>query len=216
MSVYLIQWISLIAIFSLAVISPGPDFIMAVKNSIVYSRRAGVFTALGFSLGILVHASYTMLGLAAIISQSVFIFNAIKLLGAVYLIYIGAQALRSKGAGRSAVEAALKSGGQHDNKRLGDFAAVTSGFLTNALNPKTTLFFLAVFTQIVNPHTPTAWQFAYAITCMAMVFMWFSAVALVLTQSHIRMAFLKFSKWLDRLCGAALIVLGFKIALSES
>src|SRR3989344_5815099 len=80
----------------LAVISPGPDFLMITRNSLVYSRRSGIYSAIGLGLGILVHVAYSLIGIGILISKSVLLFNFIKYLGAFYLIYIGYKSLTSK------------------------------------------------------------------------------------------------------------------------
>ncbi|MCB1559227.1 MAG: LysE family translocator [Alphaproteobacteria bacterium] len=207
------QWLTLIVVFSVAVISPGPDFVMAVRNSIIFSRRAGIWTAIGFALGVLVHVTYTIFGISAIIAQSVLLFNLIKWAGALYLIYFGIKALQSKGMGKKAVEDATS--GHLRNNNMSDFQALRSGFLTNCLNPKATLFFLAIFSQIISPETPVLWQIIYGLTCAIMVFIWFALVALILNQGPIRNAFLKATKWIDKTCGALLIALGVKVAISQ-
>lgn len=128
------ELLAVITITILAVISPGPDFAMVSRNSLMLSRRAGVFTAMGIGLGVLIHISYTLLGLGLLIQQSLLLFNAIKLAGAVYLIWLGLKMVRTKSG--SAVT---------DNRvaALSDLAALRIGFLTNALNPKTTILLLA-------------------------------------------------------------------------
>lgn len=211
-SLYFMQWLTLVAVFALGVIAPGPDFVMAVRNSLIYSRRAGVFTALGFGAAVLVHVSYTVLGIAAVIAQSILLFNLIKFAGAAYLIYLGVQALRSRGMGHGALQTAEQAA--PGGRPMRDIAAFRSGFLTNLLNPKTSLFFLAIFSQIIRPDTPLAWQAVYGLTCAAMVAAWFSAVAVVLTQRRIRALFLKATRWIDRVCGALMIALGLKVALT--
>lgn len=80
----------------MAVISPGPDFILCARNSLTYSRKVGVWTAFGFSLGIALHMVYCIAGIAVIISQSILLFNIIKWIGAIYLIYIGIQSFKSR------------------------------------------------------------------------------------------------------------------------
>lgn len=147
MTEFWLNWILLASVFGVALISPGPDFVMAVRNSILYTRKTGIFTAAGFGLGVGVHIFYTLVGIAAVISQSIFLFSLIKYAGAAYLFYIGFKALRSKGFHASAAGASSKS------QSLSPVQALWSGFLTNLLNPKATLFFLAVFTQFIGPHT---------------------------------------------------------------
>ena len=212
MSIYFLQWLTLVAVFFAACVSPGPDFIVVVRNSLVHSRRAGLFTALGLGLSILIHVSYTVMGIAALIAQSILVFNIIKYLGAAYLVYLGIQALRSRGAGQTAMDHALARNGTEAG--LSDWGALRSGFLTNVLNPKATLFFLAVFSQIIGVDTPMGWMVFYGLTCSVIIVAWFGFVAFVLTYAPIRGRFLRITKWIDRTCGALMIGLGIKVALT--
>lgn len=217
MDIYFAQWLTLIVVFAVALISPGPDFVIAVRNSLLYSRKIGVITAFGFGAGVLIHVSYTILGIATLIEQSIILFNTLKWAGALYLIYLGVMALRSKGSGAK-IKAQLELQANKDIIEKADctpFKAFRSGFLTNALNPKASLFFLAIFSQIISPTTPLSWQIAYGLTCAAMVVIWFSLVALVLNHPPIRNRFLRFSQWIDRVCGGLMIILGIKIALTS-
>jgi len=211
MDVFWIKWFLLFAVFGLPLISPGPDFIVAVRNSILYSRKIGIITAIGFMLGVCVHITYTLFGIAAIISQSVILFNILKYAGAAYLIYIGIKALRSKGFEHENTNSKKKKPAQ-----MGSLGALWSGFLTNVLNPKATLFFLAVFSQFIGPETTMATQLIYGSTCAIMTGVWFTIVAVVLTNPTIKATFLRFTKWIDRVCGSLLIALGVKLALSKA
>jgi RhtB (resistance to homoserine/threonine) family protein len=207
-------WLNLILlffVFGLPLISPGPDFIVAVRNSILYSRKIGLVTALGFALGVIVHVVYTLFGIAAIIAQSVVLFNILKYAGAAYLFYIGYKSLRSKGFDENQNETEGRV-----QKDMTPRKALWSGFLTNVLNPKATLFFLAVFSQFINANTPMIEQLAYGGLCITMTGIWFSIVAIVLTNSKIKAVFLKATKYIDRVCGAVLIALGIKLALSKA
>ena len=212
MTLYLIQWLTLILTFSIAIIAPGPDFVMAVRNSVIYSRRAGIFTSIGFGLGVLVHVSYTAFGISAIIAQSVMLFNIIKWAGAAYLLFIGIKSLRSTGMNKDILKQSASD--EPQEKSLKDVNAIRMGFLTNLLNPKATLFFLAIFSQIISVQTPPIWYVIYGLTCSVMCMLWFIMVAVVLTYEPIRNQFLKVSKWIDRTCGALLILLGIKVALA--
>lgn len=212
MTIYFVQWLTLIVVFSVACISPGPDFVVVVRNSVVYSRRTGLLTALGLGISILVHVTYTVMGIAALIAQSILLFSIIKYVGAAYLIYLGTQALRSQGAGQSAVDQAIAKNGREAS--MTDWGALRSGFLTNVLNPKATLFFLAIFSQIISVNTPMIWLILYGLTCSCIIVVWFSFVAFVLTQGRVRSVFLKAAKWIDRSCGALMIALGIKVALT--
>lgn len=210
MSDFILNWVILAGVMGVGLISPGPDFVMAVRNSIQYSRRAGILTAIGFSLAVSVHVSYCLMGLATIISQSILLFNTFKYIGAAYLFYVGFSALRSKG---------FTMGEEHkpDQKNvMTDIQALRSGFITNLFNPKATMFFLALFTQILNPDMPFWTSIIYGLTCVVMTAIWFSIVATVLTTPTVRARFLKFSKWIDRVCGGVLIALGVRLALTKA
>ncbi|HPD82552.1 MAG: LysE family transporter [Alphaproteobacteria bacterium] len=206
---FLLNWFLLIGIFTMALASPGPDFVIAVRNSILYSRKIGIITAIGFALGVSVHMTYTLLGLAVLISQSVILFNLIKYAGAAYLFYIGFNALKSRGFEETTSQRAQQ-------KTMNPLRALWNGFLTNALNPKATLFFMAVFSQFINPETPFSIQIIYALTCVVMTGIWFSLVAMVLTHPKIKAKFLQLTKWIDRVCGGLLIALGIKLAFSKA
>jgi len=203
---FFINWFLLFSVFTIGLASPGPDLVMVVRNSLLFSRKAGLFTALGFASGVMVHITYTLCGIAALIAQSVFLFSVLKYAGAAYLIYFGIKALKSKGfsEGTDTVSGAPET--------MSPFQAFRSGFLTNLLNPKVTLFFLAIFTQFVGPGTPILIQASYAITCVAMTGVWFSIVAIFLTHNRIRAKFLGFSRWIDKVCGTLMIILGLRLA----
>ncbi len=202
------EWLMIVALMTVAAASPGPDFIMAIRNSLTYSRKAGIFTAIGFGLGICVHAAYCMFGIAALIAQSITLFNIIKWLGAAYLVYIGIKALRSNGF-KPQDETYQPRKDIHWSKALGQ------GFITNVLNPKATMFFLALYTQVIDPGTPVGVQVIFAATCVAIVTLWFSFVTVALTSPPVRNKFLGFSQWIDRTCGVAMIAFGLRLALTK-
>ncbi len=205
-----LNWLAVFLIGLAGAMSPGPDFVITVRNSIVHSRRAGILTGLGITAGLCVHMTYCMLGIAVVISQSIIMFNTLKYAGAAYLIYLGYKSLRSQGYGNG--EKTYKANGQ---KSLSSFAAFRSGLLTNLLNPKATMFFLALFTQVIDPRTAFSILMLYAATIVATGFGWWLFVAIVLTNRSIKNIFLGFSKWIDRACGGLMIALGLKIALSK-
>lgn len=206
---FITNWILLAGIFLLALASPGPDLVMVVRNALLHSRRAGLWTAAGFALGVGIHVTYTLAGLATVIAHSVVLFNLIKYAGAAYLIYVGIKSLRSSG-----FTSDVSVHGPQTTS-LSDMQALRAGFLTNLLNPKATIFFMAVFSQFITESTPLIVQILYAGTCIAMTFLWFSCVAFFLTQSRIRIMFLSASQWIDRLCGGFLVALGIKLALTK-
>lgn len=115
---------------------PGPDFALVTKNSLLHSRRSGLFTSLGIGSAVLVHITYCALGLAIVISNSLLLFNFIKYIGAAYLIYLGITSLLSKQP-----EKLTASNKKIQKSTLSNLLSFRQGFLCNLLNPKATLFF---------------------------------------------------------------------------
>lgn len=206
---YLTEFLTIAAIHLLAVMSPGPDFALISRNSLVYSRKTGIYTSIGLAMGILVHVIYSLLGIALIISKSIVLFSFIKLLGASYLIYIGYKSLRAK-----PIKAHQKN--LSERFEMDKFAALKSGFLTNVLNPKVTLFFLSLFTQVIDPKTPLWIQVLYGLEMSLMTFLWFLFVATILSHKAIQEKFSSVHHHVERFFGAILIALGVKVALSSS
>jgi len=197
------ELIAVITITLLAVISPGPDFAMVTRNSLMLSRRAGMLTALGIGLGVLVHVTYTLVGVGLLIQQSLWLFNAIKLVGAVYLIYLGVKMLRAKPSGALADSTVAP---------LSDMAALRTGFLTNALNPKTTVFIVSLFMQVVRPDTPLAVQIGYGAFISVAHMAWFGLVALCFSAGAVRDRLLAVRHWIDRAFGGLLVGFGVLLA----
>lgn len=194
-----------VALFTLlAVISPGADFAMVTRSSYAQGRKAGLAAAAGIALGVQVHVLYTVLGIAVIISQSPLLFLAMKVLGAGYLIYLGYQSLTN--TTRISLE------GQPSATGL--LAAVRTGFLTNALNPKTMLFVVSAYTQVVQPGTPLGLDFAYGAFMSFAHWVWFSLVAVFFSSAGLRKAMIERQVVVDRVIGVALIGLGLAVVVA--
>lgn len=209
MSLFLTQFLTVALVHFLAVVSPGPDFAMVTRNSIIYSRRTGIYTAIGIAVGIMVHVAYSLFGIGFIIAKSIVLFNVIKFIGAGYLIYIGYKSLRSKPVSQNETQVVAAK------EDISTWSSFKVGFLTNALNPKATLFFLALFTQIIDPATPKLVQFFFGVEMMVITFVWFALVSLFFSNSLIRSRVGKVQHYVERATGAVLIALGIKVALSS-
>lgn len=200
------EFLTIVLVHLLAVASPGPDFAMVLRQSIVSGRRTAIFTSIGIGSGILVHVSYCLLGLGLVISRSLFLFNLAKLVGAVYLIYIGWHSLRAK-----PVDPPV--GGTFSAKHTPSAGqALRIGFLTNLLNPKVTLFFLSLFSLVIKPQTPLWVQLGYGVYMALATALWFSILSLFLTRPRVRSFFRRFGHWAERVMGAVLIALGVRLA----
>ncbi|WOD37244.1 LysE family translocator [Nodosilinea sp. E11] len=204
---FLLDWVSIFIVGLVAVITPGPDFVLTLRNSVACSRQAGIYTAIGIGVGNMVHASYTLVGIGAIVSQSILLFNILKLLGASYLVYLGIRSIILSGKKRISLES-RKSG---DMSRIQAFRI---GFIGNMLNPKATFFFLALFTQFVQPSTPIQAQIIYGSTIAVLAFFWFSLVAMLSSYKRFNRDFLS-SHWTEKIAGVTLIGLGLRLFLFE-
>ena len=184
-------------------ISPGADFVLVTRNSLGISRRAGLQTTLGIAIGNWVHISYCIAGLALVINTSSALFSSIKYLGAFYLIYIGISSIKAK--------AAVANKQQADFPLMKPMRALTGGFLSNALNPKTTLFFLGIFTQLVTKETPIFIQLIYGGIISLTHLLWFSLLSYLLTHKKLLPKVQKYQVILNRLLGIILVALGLKL-----
>jgi len=203
---YLFLIASVAFILFLALLSPGPDFLMIIKNSLQYSRRTGIFTAIGLGGGIAVHISYCLAGFAVIVSQSILVFNILKFLGAAYLIYIGFQAFFAQLSD-------INIENEKHKKDISVMQALKIGFLTNVLNPKATLFFMSLFSLFIPVDTPNVILVILSILMISMTIIWFILVAIFFTQPKVQKTFNKFQSDFNKLFGGLLIALGVKIAV---
>ncbi|MGO2075083.1 LysE family translocator [Pseudoalteromonas sp. AOP31-A2-14] len=191
-----------------AVASPGPDFAIVLKQSIQHGRRNALWTSAGVGLAILLHVSYCLLGVAVLLAQSPSVFMALKYLAGAYLAYIGVQALRSAKPATTSSEDATKV---QNEEKIG--LAFRRGFFTNALNPKATLFFMSLFTLVINQSTPLIVQAGYGLYMALATWLWFSFLSLVLSKPAVRGFFQKSGYWLDRGIGVILILLAVRVVL---
>jgi threonine/homoserine/homoserine lactone efflux protein len=193
-------------------ITPGPDTLYIVGRSSAQGVTAGSVAALGIGTGILVHICAAALGLSAILAASATAFTVVKILGAVYLLYVGVGLIRSAGAAHSATVA-------RDGRGAPLRVVFLQGFLTNVLNPKVALFFLAFLPQFVESGSSSkalAFLFLGAIfnfngTIWNLIVAWSTArISSSLSPST------AFKKWCSRCVGGLFIVVGLRLALSES
>lgn len=195
----------LITITLLAAMSPGPDFIVVMKNAI-YGKKEWYFTALWVACAILIHISYCIAWVWLIISQSIILFQIIKILWALYLLYLAYQLLKSD----KNTEAKINK-----TKSISKTQAFKEGFITNAMNPKATLFFLSVFTQVISPETPILMQVSYGLTMSITALVWFSTFTTIINTPKVRKNITKFQSYLNKVFWVFLAVLWLKILFQK-
>jgi len=206
---YSSEFLALALVHFFAVLLPGPDFAITVRNSVRYGYAIGCITAIGIGLGISVHVLYTLIGLGIVIQQSPWFMLILRIAGALYLIYLGWSLLRVPSIN---IDPSFE---QASNTPLSRSKAFMTGFMTNALNPKATIFFLAIFTTLVSPTTPMKVQFAYGIWMCSVNALWFMLVAVLFSRPIVRQQFLKMGKKFERVMGLILIALALKLLFTH-
>ncbi len=207
---YLGEFLALATIHFLAVVAPGPDFAVTIRQSVRFGRLVGICTALGIGAGISVHVLYTLLGVGALMHTTPWLLTVAKVIGGAYILYLGVSLLRSKP--KSAIEGEKTSEEPVVEQTL--FKAFSTGFLTNATNPKATLFFLAIFTTIISAETPLQIQAFYGLWMCFVNALWFVIVALFFSSSKVRLLFMRMGHWFERTMGAVLILFAGRLMLS--
>ncbi|TCP11024.1 threonine/homoserine/homoserine lactone efflux protein [Crenobacter luteus] len=186
---------------------PGPDTLFIVGQSVARGRRAGVLSALGIGAGALSHTALAAAGLSAVLATSALAFEAVKLAGALYLVWLGVQSFR---AGRAT------SAGPAEAVALSSAALFRQAWLTNLLNPKVALFFLAFLPQFVAPGAGGAPFVLLGLTFVATGTLWGLALALSAARLGALLRGGAASAWLNRACGALFVGLGVQLLLSRS
>ncbi len=204
---YLLEFTAVATVHLLAVASPGPDFAVVVRESVGHGRRVGALTSLGVGTGILVHVAYSLLGIGLIVSQSILAFTVMKFAGAAYLVWLGIKAMRARPNAAVATGAGEAPVAMPSARR-----AFVTGFLTNGLNPKATLFFLSLFSVVISAQTPMAVQIGYGVYMAVATAAWFSLVAAVFGHECVRRGFARLGHWFERVMGGVLVALGVSIA----
>ena len=187
---------------------------MVLRESLVRGRRLAIWTSLGIGCGILVHVTYSLLGLGLVLTASPNVFRVIRYAGAAYLGWLGVRLWW--GSRRSSLTVAVAdSGSSPEVANTGAPGSIGSawrtGFLTNALNPKATLFFVALFPTVVQPGTPVWVQCGYGLWMAGATAAWFIVVALLLTRAHTRAKYLRWTRGIDRLL--AIVFIAFALGL---
>lgn len=194
-------------IATLGMLSPGPDFFLVVKNAARYPRRAALMTAMGVNCAVATHMAYCVAGLAVVITTTPWLFMLLKYAGAAYLIWIGIQALRAHGGSRLNLNNVAQ-------EPVTLSKAFMQGYLCNLLNPKATLFFLSVFTQVLSVDSGVGEKLWYAGIILGLSTLWWPLLVFLIQSAPVRAGLTKAQRIIDKLLGGVLIALGIKVALS--
>jgi len=196
----------------LALLSPGPDFVLVVKSAIKNQGNNAIGVALGIASANAVYIGLCLIGVGSILAASVPVMITLKIIGGLFLIYLAVQALRARKSAYSNVELAdSASTTASQSSFLQEFI---TGFMSGVLNPKNLLFYLSLFTVVLTPEIGFSFKLALGIWMTAVVFLWDLAIIFLLSTSTVRTKFTKAAYYIDKITGALLGVIGFAIVKS--
>jgi RhtB (resistance to homoserine/threonine) family protein len=195
-------------IAAIVTLTPGADTMLVVRSALVRGRRAGLLTVLGIGSGLFIHATLSALGLSVVLVRSARAFEVVKLAGALYLVFLGVQALRTAARGAPVAERPADPAVAH--------RAYVEGLLTNILNPKVAIFYLAFLPQFIGPDDPVlaksillaSIHFVEGLVWLSLVTLFVARLRPVLTQPRVQRA-------LESVTGLVFIAFGVKLALSR-
>lgn len=206
---YLQEFLTVAIAHFFAVISPGPTQVMVIQQSLRFGKSIALWVALGTGLASLTHMILSLVGIGAVISQSLVAFTLLKFSGAAYLVFLGIKSWK-----QSAIEMNVSLPRSSSTQDL-PFKGFKTGFLTHILNPKPVLFFLSLFSIVVSPETPLYMKAVYVGWITFVNITWFTAVGWIFSSKKARNALGNFGYWANRLTGSILIALGVKLALTK-
>ena len=196
------QFLTIATLHLFAVMSPGPDFALIIRQSLHYNRKASIMTSVGIGIGILFHIFFCVIGLGIIISKSTYLFNIIKVSGGFYLIFLGYKSLSKK------MPANPLDSSNDIPKNINAFSI---GLITNILNPKATLFFLSLYTFIINEQPIVHIQVFYGIWMSIITALWFCFLSIILTNKFIIKRIKIFLHVIQNITGIMLIIIGIRL-----
>ena len=197
---YFNEFILIAVAMQMALISPGPDLMVTLKQTINYGKKYAYISSVGIGFGILVHLLYTFLGLELILRVFPQFLTFMKICGALYLIYLGISSFKNSAEDIKIVSNKVV---KYSYKK-----SFITGFLCNVLNPKATLFFVSIFTTIVDINTPFYIQSVYILYCILATIFWFMLIANILSRKNNMDLLNKYRSTIDKSIGAVLILLG--------
>lgn len=196
----------------LALISPGPDFLLVVRSAIRNTRRKALGVALGIAFANGFYIGLCILGVGTLIAHSVFLMIGLKLFGGLFLIYVAYHALQAKPSDYQFI--AQKQSGM-DNKKTPTFwQEFILGVVSGLSNPKNIIFYLSLFSVILTPNVNTKTTALLGVWMTFIVFAWDSLIILFLSQQKIRKVFSKVAFYFDKFAGVFLGFIGLKLVHS--
>ena len=213
------QLLAFLVVAGLLTITPGADMALVMRHALGSGRRQAFFASLGIGLGCLIWGTASALGVAVVLAQSALAFTVLKYVGGAYLVYLGAQALRSAVRSESTTKRAKDTKDESSEcPRRGPSrsACFVQGLLTNLLNPKVAVFYLTFLPQFVAPDRPVLPQSIFlATTHVLMGLVWLTLYARFLDRMAAVLLTNRIRLRIEAVTGAVLMALGIRLALAK-
>lgn len=196
----------------LALISPGPDFLMLVRSALRNSPRRAMGMALGIALANGVYIILCMIGIGALIAHSLWLMTALKLAGGIFLLYVAYHAIKARRSDYAfIVQEAAEEMRQQAPSFLKEFLL---GLLSGLSNPKNVIFYLSLFSVVLTPKVSTGLTIGLGMWMTLLVLAWDAMIVLILAQAGIRRMFAKAAFYIDKAAGVLLGLMGYKLLQS--
>ena len=199
---------------TLLTLTPGLDTVLVIRNTTRGGWKDGTVSSLGICCGLFAHASLSAIGISVILVQSAWLFQAVKLIGAVYLIWLGISSLRSgwKAKGLVALNESVLQ-----KQPLDIIRSFREGFLSNILNPKTAIFYLAFLPQFIDPQGSAFLQsMILASIHFFIAMLWQGGLSFMVEKAKQWLSKPSTNAWLESISGGVMVALGVQLALSKS
>lgn len=205
--------ISVAGISFLAVLSPGPNFVVITKNALIYSRQAGLYTALGVVVGNAIYITASALGFTGLVAQSEQLLTIVRLIGAGYLAYLGSTLFLSTRKPTNVATRLYKGiDPKYNSARIQKRSAFRSGLITMLMNPTAPIFYLAIFTAILPPETTLIVKVLAAIIILLIALVWHPVLAWFFSNQLFQMFYAKSDKWINVTFSLLLVGLAIHMA----
>ncbi|PMH46137.1 threonine transporter RhtB [Vibrio sp. 10N.286.49.B3] len=203
----------LIAI-TILTLTPGLDTALVIRNTTRSGAVDGCVTSLGICTGLFVHATFSAIGISAILLQSAELFYAMKMIGAGYLIWLGLSSLRATLKGQGELD--IKASGM-EGSTVNVYRSLREGFLSNVLNPKTAIFYLAFLPQFINPEGSALAQSMFmAAIHFVIAMVWQCGLAGAINSAKQLLSNSSAMRWMEGVTGSVLVFLGVKLLLDDT
>ena len=200
----MLEFFTIVLLHLFAVASPGPDFLLVTRQSLRFGRTVAIWASAGIATGIIFHSFIAITGVSLLISSNPDLFDWLKMIAAVYIAYLGCLSLFAK------PNPLNNENRKHNENYLGSYVL---GLITNILNPKAILFFITLFTVVVNESTTTILLLFYGLYMSITTFIWFTGISYIFSNQVLTKKYENFIPVFEKVIGIILIIIAIQLFL---